>query len=88
MKYANGLGLSQADIGDIDGNINLAFSTKLKLAAAFKMWKANCQKDSLPATYRSLLKVALKVNDGNGAQKICETCRQITPIPEFIATGN
>ena len=74
VEYANGLGLTQAEIGNLDGNVNIAHSTQLKLAAAFKLWKSKCKADSLPATYRSLLEKALKINDGNGAEMICKTC--------------
>ena len=74
MEYANGLGLTQAEIGNLNGNVNIAHSTQLKLAAAFKLWKSKCKADSFPATYQSLLKVALKLKDGNGAEMICKTC--------------
>ena len=76
MKYATALHLSQADIDAIDGDIRIAHSTKLKLAAAFKKWKSKCKADSLPATYRSLLKVALTLEDGNGAEEICRKCKR------------
>ena len=76
MEYATGLGLTQAEIGNLDGNVNIAHSTQLKLAAAFKLWKSKHKADSLPVTYRSLLKVALKLKDGNGAEEICRTCRK------------
>ena len=76
VEYANELGLTQAEIGNLDGNWSIAHSTQLKLAAAFKLWKSKCKADSLPATYRSLLKVALKLKDGNGAEEICRTCRK------------
>ena len=76
MKYATGIGLTQADIEAIDQNVKIANDTKLKLAAAFKMWKSKCKVKSLPATYQVLLKVALELEDGNGAEEICKTCRR------------
>ena len=79
MEYAYTLRLSQADIEEINGDINIAHSTKLKLAAVFKKWKSNCKADSLPATYQSLLKVALTLEDGNGAEEICKKCKRSEP---------
>ena len=74
-KYVNQLGLTQAEIDSLDYNLSMAFDTQLKLAAALKRWKSKCKAKSLPATYRSLLKVALKLDDGNAAEEICKTCR-------------
>ena len=76
MKYATGIGLTEADIEVIDQDTRVANDARLKLAAAFKMWKTKCKANSLPATYQVLLKVALKLEDGNGAEKICRTCKR------------
>ena len=78
MKYATGIGLTQAEIQAIDNimDLQLAFNVKLKLAAAFKMWKSKRKANSLPATYRVLLTVALKLEDGDGAEEICTMCKR------------
>ena len=79
MKYACHLGLSEAEISDIDGDMRIVHSNMLKLAFAFKRWKSKCKASNLPATYRSLLKVALMLADGNGAEEICRTCKESKP---------
>ena len=83
MKYACRLGLSEAEISDIDGDIRIAHSNMLKLAFAFKRWKSKCKASNLPATYRSLLKVALKLEDGNAAEEICRACKESKPTTSY-----
>ena len=70
-KYGPWLGLSDADIEDIEGNPYILSSKKLKAAEVFKKWH---RMKSCEATYLQLLEVALKLNDGSGAEKICQIC--------------
>ena len=72
-KYGPWLGLSDADIEDIEGNPYTFSSKKLKAAEVFKKWH---RKKGCEATYLQLLEVALKLNDGSGAEKICQICAE------------
>ena len=72
-RYGPRLDLTEADIQNIERNPVLFFSQKLKVAAVFKKWHS---KNGCEATYRRLLKVALKLEDGSGAEKICQICAE------------
>ena len=83
MKYAYGLGLKETDIDAIDGDVRIAYDVKQKLAAVFKLWKQKCKAQSLPgpANFLTLLKLALKLEDGDGAEEICLRCKKAS---EFL----
>ena len=70
-KYGRQLHLSEADVKHIERNPRLYYSVKLITAAVFKEWHG---KLSFEATYRELVEVALKLEDGIGAKKIYKIC--------------
>ena len=67
-KYGPRLGLSDADIRTFERDPTMYYSIKLITAAVFKEWHR--VKESR-ATYRALVEIALKLEDGIGAEKIC-----------------
>ena len=70
-KYAPRLGLSDSDIKDIENNPLLFYSLRQKSEAVFKEWH---KKKLGSATYRRLVDVALQLEDGIAAERICEAC--------------
>ena len=70
-KYGQRLHLSEADVKSIERDPRLFHSVKLITAEVFKEWH---RKLSFEATYRELVEVALKLEDGIAAKKICEVC--------------
>ena len=68
-KYGPRLGLSDADIRTFECDPTMYFSIKLITAAVFMEWHA---RKGLKATYRVLVEIALKLEDGTGAEKICQ----------------
>ena len=68
-KYGPRLGLSDADIKTFERDHTISYSIKLITAAVFKEWH---RKRVSEATYRELVEVALKLEDGTGAEEICK----------------
>ena len=73
-KYGSRLGLTRADIREIEQQPALVFSMKDKTAAVFKEWH---RRSPSHATYRALVEVALKLEDGSSAIKICKLCVEV-----------
>ena len=73
-SYAHALGLSQADIQEVDQDLRVAYSSKDRMARYLLKWKSlRKMKESL-ATYRYLALVALSLRDGITAREICKLC--------------
>ena len=70
-KYGPRLGLTEADIKTIERNHTISYSIKLITAKVFKEWH---RKRDFEAKYRELVNVALKLEDGSGAEVICRIC--------------
>ena len=68
-KYGPRLGLTDADIRTFERDPTMYFSIKLITAAVFMDWHS---KKESQATYRVLAGIALKLEDGTGAEKICQ----------------
>ena len=68
-KYGPRLGLADADIRTFERDPTMYFSIKLITAAVFMEWH---ERKGVKATYRVLVGIALKLEDGTGAEKICQ----------------
>lgn len=72
-RYGAQLGLGEDDFKEIEQNPVLYFSIRLKAKAVFQEWHR--MKGKL-ATYRGLVDVALKLEDGKAAERICNVCKE------------
>ena len=79
-KYGPRLHLSEADIKNIEHNPRLYDSVKLITAEVFKEWH---KKLSFKATYKELVEVALKLEDGTGAEIICKICAEGNNLKKY-----
>ena len=71
QKYGPRLGLSPQDIKEIEQNPHFSGILKVITAAVFKKWYT---KNPWEATYSALLEVAVELEDGVAADKICQLC--------------
>ena len=70
-SYRPYLGLSETEVLEIEQNPHLAYSRRLKVAHVLKKWHS---KNPSKATYRALVEVALKIEEGKDAEEICKLC--------------
>ena len=70
-KYGFLLDLSETEIEEIERDPHIHHSAKDKTAAVLKKWH---RKSPSKATYHALLEVALKLEDGIVAERICQLC--------------
>ncbi len=77
-KYKHRLGLSDADIDEIDNDPRNFYSTQEKLYAALKKWKSKSIDVHNPsnsiATYGRLVEIAAKFGDGEAVRSIHKAC--------------
>ena len=73
-SYAHALGLSQADIEEIDLDLRVAYSSKARMARYLLKWKSLQKLKESLATYRYLALVALSLRDGITARDVCTLC--------------
>ncbi len=77
-KYKHRLGLSDADIDEIDNDARNFYSTRGKLYAALKKWKSKSIDVDNPstssATYGRLVEIAAKIEDGEAVRSIHKAC--------------
>ena len=73
-KYGPRLGLSSAKIKNIEQDPALFYSMSKKTAEVFKEWHKKKSSKGSDATYRDLIEVALQLEDGIAAEKICQIC--------------
>ena len=76
QQYGFELDLTRAEIEAIEGAPATFGSITARTTAVFHKWRSKKNLKGETATYRSLLKVALELQDESGAVKICEICAQ------------
>ncbi len=81
-KYKHRLGLSRAEVDEIDNDPRNFYSVPDKFFAALKKWKSKSIDFDNPlnstATYSRLIEIAVKIEDGEAVRSIHKTCAKHT----------
>ncbi len=88
-KYKHRLGLSVADIEEIDNDPRNVYSTQSKFYAALLKWKSSSidldNPSNSTATYDQLAKIAGDVRDGEAVRSIHKACvKHIGKLPNTL----